>query len=95
MATESEFDKLEWIQPGESILANEETTFEKFQRKFKENPFVPIGALATAACLFYGVRNFYKGNTKNSQLMMRARVVAQGLTVAALVGGILLAPKRK
>lgn len=53
-----------------------------------------IGALATAACLTYGLNSLRTGDRKMSQIMMRARVVAQGFTLAALVGGIMLAAKK-
>ena len=46
------------------------------------------GALSTCAALALGLRNFYKDNTRNQQLCMRARVGAQGFTVLALVGGV-------
>jgi len=35
------------------------------------------------------------GNPQKSQQMMRARIVAQGLTVAALVGGIMWGTMKK
>ncbi|XP_058505798.1 HIG1 domain family member 2A, mitochondrial [Solea solea] len=62
---------------------------EKCMRKAKENPFVPIGCLATAGVLMYGLRAFQQGNTKGSQLLMRGRIAAQGFTVVALVVGVL------
>ncbi|XP_020646794.1 HIG1 domain family member 2A, mitochondrial [Pogona vitticeps] len=66
-----------------------ETFSEKFPRKFKENPFVPIGCLVTLGVLTYGFICFKRGDTRRSQLMMRARVVAQGLTLTAIVMGSL------
>nr|XP_020446618.1 HIG1 domain family member 2A, mitochondrial [Monopterus albus] len=61
---------------------------EKFIRKTKENPFVPIGCLATAGALMYGLRAFHQGKTRQSQLLMRTRIFAQGFTVVALVVGV-------
>lgn len=52
------------------------------------NPFVPIGCVCTVAALATGLYNFQKGNSKRQQLMMRARVGAQGFTVCALVSGL-------
>lgn len=58
-----------------------------FWEKLKENPWVPLGSLATGAVLASGLFAFYKGKVGMSQSMMRLRVVAQGLTVAILVIG--------
>ncbi|NWV94787.1 HIG2A protein, partial [Machaerirhynchus nigripectus] len=51
-------------------------------------PSFPAGCLCTVGVLAYGLISFRKGNTRRSQLMMRARVVAQGFTFAALLGGM-------
>ena len=54
-----------------------------------------LGCLATAGILTYGLISMRRGNQYQSQMLMRARVVAQGVTVAFLLGGaILYAPKR-
>lgn len=66
----------------------EEGFKEKTLRKAKENPFVPIGCLGTAGALIYGLRAFHRGETRQSQLMMRGRIFAQGFTVVALVIGV-------
>ncbi|EDO42758.1 predicted protein [Nematostella vectensis] len=66
----------------------DETTKEKFARKVKENPFVPIGCFATAGALVYGLLSFKRGNQKVQQQMMRARVLAQGSTLIAVIGGL-------
>mmetsp|Transcript_8635 Transcript_8635/g.14875 ORF Transcript_8635/g.14875 Transcript_8635/m.14875 type:complete len:91 (-) Transcript_8635:327-599(-) len=49
------------------------------------NPLVLVGALVTAGVLTAGLVAFKQGNTMRSQQMMRARIVAQGATVAVLV----------
>ncbi|KAG7241867.1 hypothetical protein INR49_024837 [Caranx melampygus] len=75
----------------------DETFKEKLERKTKENPFVPIGCLATAGALIYGLRAFQQGKTHRSQMLMRGRIAAQGFTVVALVVGVLataLKPKQ-
>ncbi|NXO85175.1 HIG2A protein, partial [Sitta europaea] len=51
-------------------------------------PSFPAGCLCTVGVLAYGIICFKKGNTRRSQLMMRARVLAQGFTFAALLGGM-------
>lgn len=75
----------------------DETFKEKFIRKTKENPFVPIGCLGTAGALIYGLRAFHQGKTRQSQLLMRGRIFAQGFTVVAIIVGVLstaLKPKQ-
>ncbi|GJQ12252.1 hypothetical protein GpartN1_g4043.t1 [Galdieria partita] len=44
------------------------------------------GCLATAAVLFGGLLNFRRGNSRNSQMFMRARVLTQGATLLAVAG---------
>jgi len=56
------------------------------QRKRIRNPLVPIGALMTAGVLTAGLVSFRRGNSQLGQVLMRARVVAQGATVALMVG---------
>ncbi|NWR82594.1 HIG2A protein, partial [Furnarius figulus] len=63
---------------------------DKFLRKTRENPLVPFGCLCTVGVLTYGLISFKKGNTRRSQLMMRARILAQGFTFAALLGGMVV-----
>ncbi|CAG7698159.1 unnamed protein product [Allacma fusca] len=62
--------------------------------KLRENPFVPIGATATVAALVTGLYHLNTGNTRKSQLMMRARVLAQGFTVVAMLGSVYLGASR-
>ncbi|XP_071949254.1 HIG1 domain family member 2A, mitochondrial-like [Antedon mediterranea] len=63
---------------------------EKFVKKVKENPFVPIGCGATIIALTLGLVQFRKGQTRNSQLMMRFRVGAQAFTIGAVLVGVAL-----
>lgn len=44
------------------------------------------GALATAGVLTAGLISFRRGNSQMGQVLMRARVVVQGATVALMVG---------
>ncbi|XP_015191702.1 PREDICTED: HIG1 domain family member 2A, mitochondrial [Polistes dominula] len=71
-----------------------ESTKDKFFRKMKENPFVPIGSLATVSALVYGLYNFVQGNSQMSQYMMRTRVAAQAFTFIAITTGFILAQKK-
>jgi hypothetical protein len=54
-------------------------------RRGSRNPWVLVGAGATAAVLAGGFVAFKAGNAKASQAMMRARVLTQGATVALMV----------
>ncbi|XP_059554230.1 HIG1 domain family member 2A, mitochondrial [Myotis daubentonii] len=71
-----------------SVYSNPESFKEKFLRKTRENPMVPIGCLGTAAALTYGLYCFHRGQSQRSQLMMRTRIAAQGFTVAAILAGL-------
>ena len=52
----------------------------------RRNPLVLVGGLVTAGIPLSGFAAFRNGNVGLSQNMMRARVVAQGVTVAIMVG---------
>ncbi|XP_036279331.1 HIG1 domain family member 2A, mitochondrial [Pipistrellus kuhlii] len=71
-----------------TVFSNPEGFKEKFIRKTRENPMVPIGCLGTAAALTYGLYCFHRGQSQRSQLMMRTRIAAQGFTVAAILLGL-------
>lgn len=70
------------------MYSTTESFKEKLIRKTYENPVVPIGCLGTAAALTYGLYCFHRGQSQRSQLMMRTRIAAQGLTVAAILLGL-------
>ncbi|OXB61386.1 UNVERIFIED_CONTAM: hypothetical protein H355_008241 [Colinus virginianus] len=78
------------FEPGALPAFREEGFADKFVRKTRENPLVPLGCLCTLGVLTYGLISFKRGNTRHSQLMMRARVVAQGFTLAAMLGGMVV-----
>ncbi|XP_077328514.1 HIG1 domain family member 2A, mitochondrial [Lithobates pipiens] len=80
---------IDGFTPGARV--QEEGFRGKFSRKVKENPFVPIGCLATAGALTYGLIAFKQGKTRQSQLLMRTRIAAQGFTVAAIMFGVYMA----
>ncbi|KAJ1724906.1 Respiratory supercomplex factor 1, mitochondrial [Coemansia erecta] len=54
--------------------------------KIKEEPLVPLGFFATVGAFLYAAHGMHRGNNSQTQWGMRARVVMQGLTVAALLG---------
>ncbi|KAF2367100.1 Hypoxia induced protein domain [Trinorchestia longiramus] len=89
---QTEFEKaaaeLDWIvMHGYEDQPLQEGFREKTKKKIQENPFIPIGCIATAGILGMGLVNMMRGNKRNSQLLMRLRVASQGLTVAALLVG--------
>ncbi|XP_055632207.1 HIG1 domain family member 2A, mitochondrial [Toxorhynchites rutilus septentrionalis] len=81
--------ELEWIQMRKDYPSLQvETAKEKLIRKVKDNPLVPIGCAATLGALCFGLWSFRQGRSRMSQYMMRARILAQGFTVVALVVGV-------
>ena len=55
------------------------------------------GCLGTAGALAYGLRAFHQGKTRQSQMLMRGRIFAQGFTVFAIIFGVVatqLKPKQ-
>ncbi|GAB5030111.1 hig1 domain family member 2a-like [Nannochloropsis oceanica] len=63
------------------------TFWSRLWDKTKKDPLIPIGCTATLGCLSAGLYAFKSGEKHLSQKMMRARVVAQGFTVAVLMAG--------
>ncbi|PPR07833.1 hypothetical protein CVT24_003110 [Panaeolus cyanescens] len=64
-----------------------ESWSDKFARKFKENPWVPLGCFATCGALVMSAAKMRSGKSKEMNHWLRARVVLQGLTLVALVAG--------
>merc|ERR1712241_1016373 len=77
------------IRSDNSGVPLQETDQEKFNRKVAQNPWVPIGCGVTVGVLFLGLVSFATKRTRASQLLMRARVVAQGFTVVACLGAVI------
>jgi len=50
---------------------------ERKRELLRKNPLVPLGALLTAGVLLGGLMQFRRGNTHQSQMFMRYRVLAQ------------------
>ncbi|KAI0681735.1 hypothetical protein C8Q76DRAFT_804474 [Earliella scabrosa] len=59
----------------------------KFERKFKENPFVPVLAGLTTASLIIAATKLRRRDSTALNHWLRVRVVMQGLTIVAIVGG--------
>ncbi|KAH9996310.1 hypoxia induced protein conserved region-domain-containing protein, partial [Russula vinacea] len=64
-----------------------ETYREKALRKFKQQPLVPVGAAATTAALVIAMTKMRKGQSRSLNNWLRVRIIAQGLTIAAVVVG--------
>jgi len=64
-----------------------ETYREKAARKFKENPWVPLGSLATVGALVVAMVKMRRGQSQSFNHWLRVRVAAQGLTIVAIVVG--------
>ncbi|XP_006608125.1 HIG1 domain family member 2A, mitochondrial [Apis dorsata] len=88
--------ELDWISVRTKLNDNYkiESIKEKMIRKVRENPIIPLGILATTSALSYGLYSFYMGNTKMSQLMMRARVGAQSFTLLAIIGSWIIIARK-
>ena len=54
---------------------------EKVWQKFKKEPLVPIGCVATAYFLASGIKSFQNQDPRRAQKMMRLRVGAQFATL--------------
>ncbi|KAL4910939.1 hypothetical protein BDW74DRAFT_142110 [Aspergillus multicolor] len=65
----------------------EETPLQKFGRRFKEEPWVPVGCAATSYALWRAYRSMKAGDSVEMNRMFRARIYAQGLTLFAVVAG--------
>ena len=72
-----------------------ETWADKFKRKFNENPWVPIGCLATCGALVMSGVKMRQGDSQTMNYWMRARVALQGLTIVAVVAGSMALQKRR
>ncbi|KAK7208238.1 altered inheritance of mitochondria protein 31, mitochondrial [Myxozyma melibiosi] len=63
------------------------TGFQKLWYKCKEQPLVPLGVFATIFALTKSALSLKAGNSRKANKFFTARVVAQGFTLVALVGG--------
>ncbi|KAK7110183.1 hypothetical protein V1264_014103 [Littorina saxatilis] len=77
-----------YLPPPREVFYREEGVKEKFIRKTKENPFVPLGVVITTFALSYGLWQMKTGNKRMSQKMMRLRIFGQGFTVVAVLAGV-------
>ena len=56
--------------------------------KIIQDPFVPFGCLVTAGVLTAALHSFYVGNKRRSNILLRARVAAQTVTIGFVAYGV-------
>ncbi|EFX05771.1 mitochondrial hypoxia responsive domain containing protein [Grosmannia clavigera kw1407] len=78
-STPSSFDENEDFYNGNGL--------SKITRKLKQEPLIPLGCLLTVAAFTNAYRAMRRGDHNQVQRMFRARIIAQGFTVAAMVAG--------
>ncbi|KAJ2900406.1 hypothetical protein MKZ38_002463 [Zalerion maritima] len=59
----------------------------KIVRRFKEEPLIPLGVILTCTALINATLAMKRGDKQATNRMFRARVYAQGFTIAAIVAG--------
>ncbi|KAI4176065.1 MAG: hypothetical protein LQ343_001348 [Gyalolechia ehrenbergii] len=67
----------------------EENRWQKFGRKLKEEPLIPLGCAATSWALLSAAKSIRSGNSYRAQQMFRMRLYAQAFTIAAMIAGSL------
>ncbi|KAF7341989.1 HIG1 domain family member 2A [Mycena venus] len=75
------------LKPVPQVARPYETTSQKFARKCRENPYVPIGGALTVVNLVMAVLNLARGESRMMNYWLRGRVAMQGLTIVALLIG--------
>ncbi|KAL5341282.1 hypoxia induced protein conserved region-domain-containing protein [Aspergillus crustosus] len=65
----------------------EESPLQKFRRRLKEEPWVPVGCAATCYALWRAYRSMRAGDSVEMNRMLRSRIYAQAFTLVAVVAG--------
>ncbi|KAI9879720.1 MAG: Respiratory supercomplex factor 1, mitochondrial [Pleopsidium flavum] len=65
----------------------EENRWQKFSRRLKEEPLIPLGCALTCYALFGASRSIRAGDHYTTNRMFRNRIYAQGFTLVAMVAG--------
>ncbi|KAL2074031.1 hypothetical protein VTL71DRAFT_7809 [Oculimacula yallundae] len=65
----------------------DENRWQKFSRRLKEEPLIPLGCALTCWALFSASRSIRSGDSNRTNRMFRARIYAQGFTLLAMIGG--------
>merc|ERR1712093_284706 len=61
----------------------EENRWQKFSRRLKEEPLIPLGCALTCWALYNASRSIRAGDSNRTNRMFRARIYAQGFTLLA------------
>jgi len=65
----------------------EENRWQKFGRRLKEEPLIPLGCAATCYALWRAYKSMKAGDSVQTNRMFRARIYAQAFTLVAMVAG--------
>ncbi|MCJ1412199.1 Respiratory supercomplex factor 1, mitochondrial [Ptychographa xylographoides] len=65
----------------------EENRWQKFSRRLKEEPLIPLGCVLTCWALLGASRSIRRGDHTTTNRMFRARIYAQGFTLLCIVAG--------
>jgi len=65
----------------------DENRWQKFSRRLKEEPLIPLGCLGTCYALYCASQSIKAGDSVTTNRMFRYRIYGQAFTLAALVGG--------
>jgi len=97
----TDFTEFDWVKLNQELSTDPttgkkylETSMEKTSRTFGQNPFIWIGGLATGGFLAAGLYAVIARNSRMQQMMMRGRVLAQGVTFGAIGIGVGMALKQ-
>ena len=64
-----------------------ENRWQKFSRRLKEEPLIPLGCAGTCYALYCATQSIKVGDSVTTNRMFRYRIYGQAFTLAALVGG--------
>lgn len=78
-----------------TLYISSKNVVDKFIERCKEQPFVPLGVLATIGAVGMAARGLRRGDKHDANRWFRWRVIFQGLTVVALVAGSFVYDKTK
>ncbi|KAK2752636.1 Respiratory supercomplex factor 1, mitochondrial [Onygenales sp. PD_40] len=74
----------------------EETKWQKFSRRIREEPLIPLGYAATSYALWRAYKSMKAGDSLELNRMFRARIYAHAFTLCAIVaGGMYYGQERK
>lgn len=96
-------EELKWIDDeaivrqrpviDEFPIVGQRSVSEHVLKKMGENILVPLGLLATTACLTMGLVSLKRGNSARQQVFMRGRVGFQLFTLVTMTLGVYLTTK--